>query len=183
VGSNPSARRVLRVGRHAVQDADGTAVADIFRTILGVVKEVQIDGRRYATKRTMDWSGDHRWHGNWQVASVADASSRTVLRVKGHHYHGQDGALVQREATGETLRFPVFAYPNSGLTMQALGSYDHELMRFREIGHRGMTWLGTTERQECEVVIVPETDVTDEIILISIVASSFLSDFSRTPSA
>jgi len=56
-------------------------------------------------------------------------------------------------------------------------------MRFREIGQRGMTWLGTYERQECEVVIVPETDVTDEIILISIVASSFLSDFSRAPSS
>jgi hypothetical protein len=127
----------------------------------------------------MAWSGMQGIH---QVAKVEDATGQPVLSVRGLHYNGRDETLVRREETGETLRFPVFAYGNSSATMQALGNYDRLVMQFRLLGNSS-----TLRRQigggECEVLVASDVDVTNEIILIAIVASSFLPAFFRSPQA
>jgi hypothetical protein len=161
-------------GRYRLVRDDGTVVADVQRRV-GLLRSVRVGDRAYQAR--YDW-----WEWLWgdrDVRAMEDTSTgRVVLTVQGVHFNHNDDSVIIL-ANGRTLTFPV---EGTYAEMQAFDEYGKPLMRFRPAESGPWMRKGLLLSRPIEVVVSPEEDLTDDLILVIAVASPFLHQYLRRPS-
>jgi len=100
--------------------------------------------------------------------AVVDPSGRTVLQLVGHHFNRRATSIV-RLPSGELIQFPVHETSLRNAVMQATEGSGRVILRFRET------------RQGRQAVADPSLPVTSDIVLLVVLASTFLPGYFRTP--
>jgi hypothetical protein len=134
----------------------------------GRLKTVHIAGRAYQTRY-----GKHPRFRNRAALHVVDTHGGSALSVTGRHFNGSSGSRV-RLTSSETLSFPVSGTRPADAVMRAVGDGGRVLMVLRRCPASG-------SRTGVEVVVNPDVDLTDELLLVVFVAAPFLRSFFDTP--
>jgi hypothetical protein len=100
--------------------------------------------------------------------AVVDPSGETVLQLVGHHFNRRAASVV-RLPSGALIQFPVHATSLGNAVMQATEGSGRVILRFRET------------RQGRQAIADPSVPVTSEIVLLVVLASTFLPGYFRTP--
>ena len=100
--------------------------------------------------------------------AVVDPSGRTVLQLLGHHFNRRATSIV-RLPSGELIRFPVHETSLRNAVMEATEGSGRVILRFRET------------RQGRQAIADPSVPVTSDIVLLVVLASTFLPGYFRTP--
>jgi DivIVA domain-containing protein len=100
--------------------------------------------------------------------AVVDPSGRTVLQLVGHHFDRRATSIV-RLPSGELIQFPVHGTSPRNAVMHATEGSGRVILRFRET------------RQGRQAIADPSVPVTSDIVLLVVLASTFLPGYFRTP--
>jgi hypothetical protein len=162
-------------GRYRLVRDDGTVVADVQRRV-GSLRSVKVGDRAYRARY-------ERWEWLYwperDVRAMEDTSTgRVVLTVQGVHFNHKDDSVI-RLADGRTLTFPV---EGTYAEMRAFDEDGKPLMRFRPAESGPWMRKGLFLSRPIEVVVSPEEDLTDDLVLVIAVASPFLHQYLRTTS-
>ncbi|HEY5096607.1 MAG TPA: DivIVA domain-containing protein [Acidimicrobiales bacterium] len=100
--------------------------------------------------------------------AVVDPSGGTVLELVGHHFNRRAASVV-RLPSGALIQFPVHETSLGNAVMEATDGSGRVILRFRET------------RQGRQAIADPSVPVTSEIVLLVVLASTFLPGYFRTP--
>jgi DivIVA domain-containing protein len=100
--------------------------------------------------------------------AVVDPSGRTVLQLVGQHFNRTATSIVRRPS-GELIQFPVHETALRNAVMHATEGSGRVILRFRDT------------RQGRQAIADPSVPVTSDIVLLVVLASTFLPGYFRTP--
>jgi hypothetical protein len=171
--------RYLPRNRSELVRDDGTVMAEV--TDRPGHQTVMVAGRTYSGRlinspTALGDAWQRRKRNRANVGTLSDAvTEEPILSVSGSHINHKTTSVVHL-ADGPTFRFPVFGHTTpEHAVMWAVDDSGNRVMMFRKV-----TWtpeLGGNPRTTTEIAVHPDWPITDELLLVIVVARSFLWDF------
>jgi hypothetical protein len=162
---------------HLVRD-DGTIAGEVQRRV-GSLRWVKVGDRVHHARYKREWL---YWGVERRVRAMEDIlNGRVAFTVEGSHFNRHDNSVI-RFTDGRTLTFPVEGTSAFDVKMQAVDEYGKTLIWFRPAESGPWIRKGISLSRPIEVVVNPDEDLADDLVLVIAVASPFLHQYFRTRS-